>query len=234
MKRKLVALSAIMVGFFALTGCGSVPVNIYNAPKSNQASSEISGKPLIISYFMDTQYNTPIYAIYEKGNSIPIATHVRRYSNVPMMHELFKTSGGQIYFYGTIGDKAVFTFSNGLSSGSPLAVYDHSERKTYFLTDGNEEYMFFQRGSSYVVKLLKQNKYISLNNLREVKINEAQYSVVKLKLVTTGSQDYRTWERDVMTTSIDGAFYGYVYKVKELPPLMFGPKIERTYTDWRI
>ena len=229
MKKKLLNILAI-AGIIILVGCKG-PAPKYNPPKAKTVSSAITGTPIKVKYSIDTDYNEATYDYHEYylflGNSkTAFATtdiNNRRNRNIELLWKLFDINTPQVYLYGTLGDKIVFTFHNGFSGGSPLAVYDHSERKTYYLTDGDEEYMFFKKGTSYVVKLLKQKKYIALNNLKEVKIDESQYTVLKMDFVTSGRRFYKTDPRAVMKSYVVGSFISMRDKAHRLPPLLFGP-----------
>ena len=144
MKKKLVGILAI-AGMMMLSGCKSMPITQYDAPKSNVASSAITGNSLTVKYMVDnsgqpsTLYNHE-YFIYSRGSSRLLATSYpfKYYTKAPAIKDLFRIPTLASYIYGTIGDKVVYTFSNGLGPVSPLAVYDHSERKSYFLTKGDE------------------------------------------------------------------------------------------------
>jgi hypothetical protein len=228
MKKKLVGILAI-AGMIMLVGCGSVPTPKYNAPKSNVASSAITGNSLKIKYIITDDkdpntYNYHEYFIFSGSSAQPLVTTHSYRRKFTTFDELFKVDPKNLFIYGTLGDKVVFTFSNGVSGGNPLAVYDFSDRKTYFLTDGNEKYMFLKKGTSYVVKLFKENKYMALNNLKEVKINESQYRALEMDFVTSGRRYFKTKPTSIMTTYVVGSFVGVREKVGKLPALLFGPQ----------
>ena len=52
MKKKLVGILAI-AGMMMLSGCKSMPITQYDAPKSNVASSAITGNSLTVKYMVD-------------------------------------------------------------------------------------------------------------------------------------------------------------------------------------
>lgn len=211
-----------------LVGCGGVSTPKFNAPKSNTASSAVTGTPIHLKYSVErtqhggSRWGELNYYLFSAGSRTAFATtdvNNRRNRNVKLTWKLFDINSAIQYYYGTLGDKAVFTFSNGLSGGSPLAVYDHSDRKVYYLTSGDEEYMFLKKGTSYVVKLMKQNKYIALNDLKEVKINESQYRALSVKFIDAKG---RVSSRTIMPTYVVGLFTT-MKDLYRMPNLLFGP-----------
>lgn len=231
MKKKLVSFLAI-AGIIMLVGCGSVPISKYNAPKSNTASSAITGTPLHVKYSYAGVLGTDKYYLYNGNSSTAFATTDHwnpRNKGMVAMNTLFGIdTANSVKIFGTIGDKVVFVFNNGLSGGSPLAVYDHSERKTYFLTDGNQKYTFLKKGTSYVVKLLSDNKYISLNNLREVNINPSEYTTLSIRF-TTDKLNGRVVDdtQTIIGPYVAGRFMSTVVDTGKLPPLIFGPRLKK-------
>ena len=231
MKKKLVSFLAI-AGMIILVGCGSVPIPKYNAPKSNTASSAITGTPLRVKYSYTGVIGTDKYYLYNGNSNAAFATTDHwnpRNKGMVAMNTLFGIdTANSRYIFGTIGDKVVFVFNNGIGGANVLAVYDHSERKTYFLTDNNQKYKFLKKGTSYVVKLLSDNKYISLNNLREVNINPSEYTTLSVKF-TTDKLNGRVVDntKTIMDGNVKGRFMSTIVDTGKLPPFIFGPQLQK-------
>lgn len=239
MTKKISALLAI-AGFIMMTGCSnSVPTPQYNAPKSSTASSAITGQTLTVKYNIQRDgkkytWDPHSYFIYGSNSNKPLATSYNYGNGIPWLHERMGLPG-LVFIYGTIGDKVVMTFSNGVGGGNPLAVYDFSEGKTYFLTQGKEKYSFYKKGTSYVVKILDTNKYISLNNLKEVKINESSYSIMPVYL--SQFSDHTNLKRQHKHTQMGDLtvirFVAYRDNFGSLPKFLFGPQPQQVSLGYR-
>ena len=163
----------VILGTLMLVGCGvqSVDVKKYNPPKAS-ATSAITGAPLRIKYSVGSASGTMSYHLYDSNNRLLGSTSAFDKKLYPLLKV-----GGRVRFLGTLGDKVIFVFQNSLSEFY-LSVYDHSENKTYHLLGVDEKFSILKSGNSYVIKNITKNKYISVNNLKEVNINESSYRPV--------------------------------------------------------
>jgi len=188
MKKLITKTTIITLGLFTLSGCLAPIENVvrYTPPTSQTVSNDKSGIPLKVQYSLggdSTTFRTIYYHIFNGKNNKLLLSDAKK-GKMNLEDTLGVTN---LRILGTIGDKIVFSWRNGGGNAdSYLSVYDFSEKRTYHILKNDEKFSILQNGNSYVIKDISNNRFISLNNLKEVKINEANYKVLPLRRYYTG------------------------------------------------
>lgn len=181
----------IIVGAVAsllMVGCVAPIENVvrYTPPTANVVSSEKSGIPLQVQYHLtgdNTTFRTIYWHIFNKDNGELLVS-----DSVGGKRNLQNAFGvAQSNILGTIGDRVVFVWRNGGGDADAyLALHDFSENRTYNIVGPKEKFSILQKGDSYVVKNFAKKNYISLNNLKEVKLDESGYKALSMRYYYTG------------------------------------------------
>jgi len=188
MKKTFIKSSLLTLASLSIIGCAPVIENVvrYTPPTGGVVSSEKSGVPLQVQYHLtgdSTTFRTTYWHIFNKSNGeLLVSDSVGGKKNLQNAFGVDRTN-----ILGTIGDKVVFVWRNGGGDADAyLAVYDFSEKRTYNIVGPKEKFSILNRGDSYVVKNISRGKFVSLNDIKEVNINEADYNVLGIRYFYTG------------------------------------------------
>jgi len=188
MEKYIIKSTLLTIALLSIIGCVSPVENVvcYTPPTSSMVSSEKSGIPLKVQYNLTgdaTVFRTIYWHIFNKNSGeLLVSDSVGGKKN---LQNAFGVAQSNIL--GTIGDKVVFVWRNGGGDADAyLAVHDFSEHHTYNIVGPKEKFSILQKGDSYVVKNLTKGNYISLNNLKEVKLDERGYNALSMRYYYTG------------------------------------------------
>ena len=227
MKNLITKTTIITLGLFTLSGCLAPIENVvrYTPPTAQTVSSAKSGTPLKVQYSLGgdaTTFRTIYYHIFNANNNSLLLSDARK--GKMNLEDTFGATN--LTILGTIGDKVVFAWRNGGGDADAyLSVYDFSENHTYHLLEKNEKFSILKNGNSYVVKNISKNKFISLNDIKEVEINESSYQPLSARRYYTGLDNkgrdgklQTVFKPDEITFVIASAANSY----GKLDKLMFG------------
>jgi hypothetical protein len=211
MKTKNLLLTTLLaVSPIISTGCAPAIENIvrYTPTSTNVVSSDVSGISIGIDYRLSRDasvFRTIFYDISNKNtNKILLSSYVRGKTNLAKALNI--TNPGVL---GSIGDKLVFVWKNGGGyADAYLSVYDFSEKRTYHIVGPKEKFSIYKNGNSYVVKNLTTHSYVSLNDLKKVKIDESRYELLTLGYYYSGLDNRgRFGKRQSVFTPSKADFY---------------------------